>query len=63
VVYELLVPADLLVSTTKLQSGTVLGFSLLVNDNDGAGRAGWQELTPGIGHGKRPADFAWLWLQ
>ncbi len=63
VVYELLIPADLLVSTTKLEPGTVVGFSLLVNDNDGAGRAGWQELTPGIGHGKRPADFAWLWLQ
>lgn len=63
VAYELLIPVELLVSTTRLGPGTVVGFSLLVNDNDGAGRAGWQELTPGIGHGKHPADFAWLWMQ
>ena len=61
--YELLVPAELIVSVAPLEAGTVLGFSLLVNDNDGAGRAGWQELTPGIGLGKLPAEFAWLWLQ
>ncbi len=61
--YELLVPAELIVSAAPLEAGTVLGFSLLVNDNDGAGRAGWQELTPGIGLGKLPAEFAWLWLQ
>jgi hypothetical protein len=40
-----------------------MGFSLLVNDDDGQGRAGWQELTPGIGVGKMPSQFAWLWLR
>lgn len=61
--YELLIPASLLVSSTSLESGTVIGFSLLVNDNDGTGRAGWQELTPGIGMGKSPSHFAWLWFR
>jgi hypothetical protein len=61
--YELLIPADLLVSVTTLEAGTVMGFSILVNDNDGPGRAGWQELTPGIGIGKEPSRFAWLWLR
>lgn len=63
VVYELLVPASLIVSTTRLEPDTVLGFSLMVNDNDADGRAGWQELTPGIGMGKDPWEFAWLWLR
>ncbi|UCG16796.1 MAG: hypothetical protein JSV19_01930 [Phycisphaerales bacterium] len=61
--YELLIPASLMVSSTTLEPGTVMGFSILVNDNDGSGRAGWQELTPGIGMGKTPARFAWLWLR
>jgi hypothetical protein len=63
VTYELLIPADLLVSVIELAPDAVLGFSVLVNDNDGGGRAGWQELTPGIGLGKMPAQFAWLWLR
>ncbi len=63
VTYELLVPAELIVSAAELVPHTVMGFSLLVNDNDGAGRSGWVELTPGIGLGKRPAEFGWLWLQ
>lgn len=63
VAYELFVPAELIASVAPLTPDTVLGFSLLVNDNDGGGRAGWLELTPGIGLGKRPAEFAWLWLR
>ncbi|MFQ5806091.1 MAG: endo-1,4-beta-xylanase [Phycisphaerae bacterium] len=63
VAYELLIPAELLVSSTSLEPDTVVGFSILVNDNDGDGRAGWLELTPGIGLGKRPSEFAWLWLK
>jgi hypothetical protein len=35
-------------------------FSILVNDNDGEGRDGWIELTPGIGEMKTPGSFAWL---
>ncbi|MCB9850711.1 MAG: endo-1,4-beta-xylanase [Phycisphaerales bacterium] len=61
--YELLIPASLLVSTLDLKRDTVLGFSIMVNDNDADGRAGWLELTPGIGMGKQPENFAWLWLR
>lgn len=35
-----------------------LPFTLLFNDNDGAGRRGWIEWTPGIGKAKSPADHA-----
>ncbi len=34
----------------------LLPFSLLLNDNDGAGRRGWIEWTPGIGKAKSPAS-------
>lgn len=39
-----------------------LPFTLLINDNDGAGRRGWMEWTPGIGKAKSPADHAVLHL-
>jgi len=32
-------------------------FTCLVNDNDGRGRKGWIELTPGIGWSKDPLKF------
>jgi trimeric autotransporter adhesin len=63
VYYELLVPAAVIENVATLAPDRVLGFSFLVNDNDGTGRAGWQELTPGIGMGKEPRHFAWLWLR
>jgi hypothetical protein len=63
VIYELRIPAELIVSQAELAPGSVMGFSIMVNDNDADGRAGWLELTPGIGMGKQPAKFAWLWLR
>ncbi|MBD2847771.1 beta-galactosidase [Paenibacillus sp. IB182496] len=39
-----------------------LPFTLLINDNDGAGRRGWIEWTPGIGKAKDPALHAELSL-
>jgi len=63
VAYELLIPAELVACAAGLAPDRVLGFSLLINDNDGDGRAGWLELTPGIGWGKEPSSFAWLWLR
>jgi|GEM_PF-847299 len=35
------------------------GISVLVNDNDGDGRRGYLELTPGIGKIKDPSSFAY----
>ncbi|MCL2351477.1 MAG: bacterial Ig-like domain-containing protein, partial [Firmicutes bacterium] len=34
---------------------TDIGFSLLVNDNDGIERTGWQQYMDGIGYGRNPA--------
>lgn len=56
-VYELAFPR-LLVSPFRLQAGSAMRFSLLVNVNNGRGRAGWLELTPGIGQTpKQPGNF------
>lgn len=49
--YELCVPWSAL-PALQPQVGAAFRFSLLVNDNDGAGRKGWLELHGGIGYGK-----------
>jgi hypothetical protein len=48
----------------KLAAGqpTVLGFALIVNDNDGAGRKGWLQLFGGIGYGKDPGKYGLIIL-
>ena len=46
----------------KPVAGGILGFNLIVNVNDGAGRRGWIEVTSGIGDRKSAADWAWLAL-
>lgn len=52
--YEVIVP-------TALPGGKTLpdkfSFNVLVNDNDGGGRKGWVEWTPGIGRTKNPKLF------
>ncbi|MDQ3814349.1 MAG: hypothetical protein M3347_10410, partial [Armatimonadota bacterium] len=52
--YEALMPAALPGGKALTDRFT---FSVLVNDNDGAGRKGWVEWTPGIGRTKNPALF------
>jgi len=47
----------------KAPLGERLAFSFLVNDNDGTGRKGWIEWTPGIGASKDPTRFAALILR
>ena len=37
--------------------GKEIPFTLLVNDNDGSGRKGYAEWTPGIGNGKEPESL------
>lgn len=65
--YELALPMASL-TPAALARGTVLGWSFLVNDNDGAttpegnGREGWMEWTPGIGLRKDPYRFGELHL-
>ncbi|MGI2293339.1 S-layer homology domain-containing protein [Paenibacillus sp. GXUN7292] len=46
--------------------GDVMSLSLLVNDNNGAGRRGWMEWGSGIGLEKRPSQFRsmqWMFNQ
>ena len=65
--YELALPMASL-TPASLSLGTVLGWSFLVNDNDGAttpegnGREGWMEWTSGIGLRKDPYRFGELHL-
>jgi hypothetical protein len=55
-VYECAIPAERL-KPLKLKAGERFRFSVLLNDNDGGGRAGWMESTPGIGTGFNPSLF------
>ncbi|HEY3329318.1 MAG TPA: hypothetical protein VGK19_04810 [Capsulimonadaceae bacterium] len=54
VVYDLVIP-ETLPGGRKL--GERFSFTVLVNDNDGAGRKGWVEWTPGIGRSKDPTQY------
>jgi hypothetical protein len=42
--------------------GASMGFSFVFNDDDGGGREGFVEWTPGIGLGKDPSSFGTLVL-
>ena len=41
----------------KPELGSVLGFSAVINDNDGGGRRGWMEYGSGIGMYKDVNEF------
>jgi hypothetical protein len=44
------------------QGSPCIGVSLLVNDNDGAGRKGWIEWSGGMAQGKNPLQFSPCYL-
>jgi hypothetical protein len=52
--YEVKIPWSALSADPDTEA---LGFSMLVNDNDGDGRTGWREWAGGIGENKDPAAF------
>jgi len=58
--YEIAVPLSVL--QVKGQVPRRIGFDVLVNDADGAGRLGWIDWTPGIGEEKSPALYPTLLL-
>lgn len=61
--YEAAIPwSELVPGSMELKAGTLLGFSLLINDNDGTGRRGWIEYMSGIGQSKDPFAFGDLVL-
>ena len=55
-VYEAAIPISEIRPLAPSPGGQI-GFDLLVNDDDGSGRSGWIEWTPGIGYGKVPRLF------
>lgn len=62
-VYELCMPWEkLLMPGQRPKPGDKLGFSFLVNDNDGGGRRGWIEYASGIGESKNTELFTYLTL-
>ncbi|MBN2449771.1 MAG: hypothetical protein JXR77_05240 [Lentisphaeria bacterium] len=61
-VYRLALPWSELAPLTPFP-GRILGFNLIVNDNDGTGRHYWLGLSPGIGEMKLPAAYPRFVLQ
>ncbi len=53
--YDIVIPASLEDIALSIREGC--SISLLVNDNDGKGRKGWVEWTPGIGVLKDPTQY------
>ncbi len=62
--YELKIPwREIIPNDDPLpQAGEKLGFSMLVNDNDGEGRKGWIEYASGIGSTKDTTQFTNIML-
>ena len=62
-VYEFKIPwKNLLREGDNPKEGDILGFSYLINDNDGNGRRGWIEYASGIGSYKNTELFTYLKL-
>ncbi|MBB6673992.1 sugar-binding protein [Cohnella nanjingensis] len=61
-VYELSIPFAELEGAGTPAAGQAIGMSVLLNDNDGAGRKGYMEWSSGIGGAKNAALFGTLWL-
>lgn len=56
--YEFMIPwSSLLKPGDQPKEGNSLGFSAMVNDNDGTGRRGWLEYASGIGESKDTSLF------
>lgn len=61
--YELTLPwQEIAPASLRIEKGFSLGFSLLINDNDGYGRRGWLEYMGGIGAQKDAKAFGDLVL-
>ena len=62
-IYELKIPwSEIIPNKENINHARPLGFSMLVNDNDGTGRRGWMEYASGIGQTKNSTLFTYLKL-
>ena len=55
-IYEASIPLSAL-APLQPAPGKTIGFSVLVNDDDGEGRKSWLEWSSGIGRGKKPSLY------
>ena len=62
-IYEISIPIAELDGMTAKTDGSELGFSMLINDNDGQGRVGYMQWSSGIGGTKDARLFGSLWLK
>lgn len=63
VVYEAKIPwSEVFEGLVEIGDGKTVTFSMLINDNDGAGRRGWLEYGSGIGAAKDPSLYLDLYL-
>lgn len=63
VIYETAIPWEEALSAGYIpKEGNEIAFSALFNDNDGSGRRGWLEYTPGIGGTKSALNFDRVFL-
>jgi len=63
-IYRSKIPwSEIFGENVKMKGGENLGFSLIVNDNDGTGRKGYLEYTSGIGNGKNTSLFGRIYLK
>lgn len=60
--YEVMIPVEAIHPQFSLQPGMRLGFSLLVNQNDGNGRLGFLQWSSGIGRERNSREFGELTL-
>lgn len=61
--YEIAIPwSELVTPDFTVKPDISIAFSMMVNENDGLGRNGWIELTPGIGYEKDPRLFTRITL-
>lgn len=58
-IYESSIPKKL-IPGLDFRNGSMFMFSFILNDNDGGGRRGWLEWTPGIGTGFNPSYYT-IW--
>ena len=62
-IYKAAIPWSEIIGRGTVKSGDSFRFTMLANDNDGAGRRGWAQLTDGIAGQKNPDWFGIIELK
>ena len=62
-IYKAAIPWSEIIGRSTVKLGDSFRFTMLANDNDGAGRRGWAQLTDGIAGQKNPDWFGIIELK